>query len=104
MFLGYYLDVHGNDVLVYWVDNNKHSNRFLVVNLEIYDLTYYLEGSLSLYNIIKFQDEVIIVDTNPDLTFNTYNVKVKDLPEAYLPEETSYYNKVYFGNEDTTMA
>jgi len=90
--LSHFKDQSGNNYLFYWVDFDEHFNRWLVWKVKEKELTLYLSGTSSLYELMKDKDFVFSVDIDEDVNFkNIQLVDLSQLPEDYFPTEQAFY-------------
>ncbi len=80
--------------LFYWVDVDDKYNRWLVFRVGMERLQSYVNGGMSLFNLISKPEDGFVykIDINNDLEYNNpMIVFVSDLPENYLPNKGVLY-------------
>lgn len=92
--LSHFQTTSNDHYLFYWVDVNDEYNRWLIVRVTIDRLQSYINGFMSLRNLITKPEDGIVykVDINEDLEYhNVQIVFVDDLPENYVPAIGTLY-------------
>jgi hypothetical protein len=77
-----------------WCDTDGMVNRWLLLRVAQESLDGYLQGDLSLYQLLTnpSDDFVYVVDIDDDDHYQqVYRISITDLPGDYLPEKESYY-------------
>ncbi len=92
--LSHYISGKGDDYLFYWVDNDDHDNRWLVLRVSLADLQKYIGKKLSLLQLIENPNDGYLYCFDVDDNINYHNVLLvqpADLPSDYLPASDSFY-------------
>lgn len=92
--LSYFVDTNGNHLLYYWVDQDEHSNRWLIAEIAKQDLYLYLNGNKSLKDLISLPIHEFLYSIDIDTSFRFLNQKMlflNEVPEAYIPDESSFF-------------
>lgn len=91
--LSHFYDENGSNYLMSWIDCNDKYNRWLLFNIEQFDLFQYFSKEKSLKDLIKNTSEIIyFLDFDNDINIKSLTVTSKKLiPKGYLPEEDSYF-------------
>lgn len=104
--LSHYVHKSGTNYLSYWVDCDDENERWLVFNVGLTYLQRYVNGEISLLNLLKGIDNGLInvVDVNTDGDIiNNKLVEISDLPESYLPDEDSLFDQTFQKDADTDV-
>ena len=102
--LSYFKSRSGDNYLYYWCDVDENYNRWLIFRVSDQSLNRYLNGELSLLDLMKNPSDGFFysVDIDNDLEYhNILRVLPKDLPASYLPEQDSYFDASLSDNELT---
>ena len=103
--LSHYTSEKGDNYLYYWVDVDDICNRWLIIRTDIFSIQRYLDKKIPLHSIISDPNDgfVYAVDIDSNAVYhNVKAVKIKDLPENYLPSLDSYY--VFELHDDINLA
>lgn len=89
-------DERGSLYLQYWCDSDDVHNRWLLQRTSPHRLRSYLNGTMSLLNLLRHTNsaEIYVLDT--DSSQQPVNLRKTDFssfPEAYFPDEMSYYQQ-----------
>ncbi|MCD4795455.1 MAG: hypothetical protein K8R54_19650 [Bacteroidales bacterium] len=93
--LSLFKDEKQNYFLFYWVDQDNILNRWLIWKIDIPQLKHYINGIISLYEVINSPTKDYIFQVDIDGELNYRNIKfidIKDISEDYLPEIESFYD------------
>ncbi|MGM9697393.1 MAG: DUF6575 domain-containing protein [Prevotella sp.] len=104
--LSHYVHKSGTNYLSYWVDCDDENERWLVFNVGLTYLQRYVNGEISLLNLLKGIDNGLInvVDVNTDGDIiNNKLVEISDLPESYFPDEDSLFDQTFQKDADTNV-
>lgn len=85
---------YGDSYLYSWCDVDNLYNRWLVFRVAQITLKLYIEGQVSLHELIVNPVDGFLysLDIDNDLQVkNTYLILPENLPAIYLPETDSYY-------------
>lgn len=86
-----------------WVDGDKFVTRWLIFDVSRTDLLRFFNREYTLRGLIEKNDSVYIIDLNAELRpKQIFIVGRKDIPDAYLPAELSYFQTEHF--EDYALA
>ncbi len=92
--LSHFKGENDSDFFYYWIDRDEKLNRWLIFPLEEHRIIEYLNGYVSLRDLIyNFKNNFIFtVDIDRDLNYsNAIMINPFQLPSNYLPEEESFY-------------
>lgn len=83
------------DLLKYLLDFNDVSTRYLIFQIEEYDLFKLISGHETILDLISYSSEdftfLYVVDENQSgQTITTYQITIDELNSEYLPTENSY--------------
>lgn len=104
--LSHYVHKSGTNYLSYWVDCDDENERWLVFNVGLTYLQRYVNGEISLLNLLKGIENGLInvVDVNTDGDIiNNKLVEISDLPESYFPDEDSLFDQTFQKDADTNV-
>jgi len=92
--LTHYRNARGKNILFYWVDFNEVANRWLIWETNKKDLFDYLSGGISLFEYLneRCPEYLFIADMdNNEHVMATVMLDSFAIPEAYYPNENSYF-------------
>ncbi|MCR4774085.1 MAG: hypothetical protein K5854_06990 [Prevotella sp.] len=92
--LSLFISNNGDYYLYYWLDCNDSYNRWLLLRVDLDSLERYIDGKLSLRDIITnpLDGLVWLTDIDADMKHNnTKLVPVGDIPNDYIPTPQSYF-------------
>jgi hypothetical protein len=92
--LSWFKDDLQHNYLFYWIDYNQSSNRWLIWKVSDENIYYYLNGHVSLRDLILVEDKdfVFIVDIDDNLSFTkAFPLAIRHVRPELLPAEKSYY-------------
>ncbi len=92
--LSLFQDSSFHHYLYYWLDSNDEYERWLVWKVSSENLYYYLEGDVSLLDLIQADDKeyMFVVDIDPELNYvNAFPLERKLIPVEYQPEVKSFF-------------
>lgn len=104
--LSHYVHKSGTNYLSYWVDCDDEYERWLVFNVGLTYLQRYVNGEISLLNLLKGIENGLInvVDVNTDGDIiNNQLVEISNLPESYFPDEDSLFDQTFQKDADTNV-
>ena len=93
--LSHFVSDDGNDYLMFWVDQDKESNRRLLFFVSRENLKRYFNTAISLKELVFFnqKDFVYFIDIDSNIEYkNIIRKAVKDFPMEYAPGENSFFN------------
>lgn len=93
---------YGDFYIYNWCDVDDQFNRWLVFRVKRKSLIKYLEGELSLRDLVLYPIDGFqyLLDIDDHLNVkNTYVVQPDNLPASYIPEQNSYYNELQLNSE-----
>lgn len=93
--LSHYQSSTGEDYLFYWVDTDDQYNRWLLFNISIVKLQDYLNGKISLFDLITSIDSGLVykVDIDEEIQYKNFEILyLNELPDTYLPTLKSFYS------------
>ena len=102
--LSHYVHKSGTNYLSYWVDCDDESERWLVFNSGLTYLQRYVNGDVSLLDLLKGIENglIYVVDVNTEgVIIDNKLVQIYDLPESYFPEEDSFFDQSFQKDADT---
>lgn len=102
--LSHYVHKSGTNYLSYWVDCDDESERWLVFNIGLTYLQRYVNGDVSLLDLLKGIENglIYVVDVNTEgVIIDNKLVQIYDLPESYFPEEDSFFDQSFQKDADT---
>ena len=94
--ISHHIDNTGKDYLYYWVDADKHFNRWMVFYASPELLLRFLEKQITWKGVIKNAPEkkVLFVDVDDNLMCRYVTLsKIENVPAAYFPLDTSYFDE-----------
>ena len=94
--LSHFQSKSGEHYLYYWVDADDIYNRWLIFRVSYDRLQLYLNGTVSLFQLIQDLDNNFIfkADIDNDLKYHSIELLYTyELPPNYLPQESSFYNQ-----------
>lgn len=90
-FVSLYRRDKGSDAIFFWVDSVLGSNRWASVEVGRVDLEQYLQGNLSLREILDKSVECYIFNVGPRGRKTKFRkLSSKEFPKEYLPDDDSY--------------
>lgn len=93
---------HGDFYIYNWCDVDDQFNRWLVFRVKRKSLIKYLEGELSLQDLVLSPIDgfqyLLEIDDHLDVK-NIYVVQPHNLPKSYIPGKNSYYNDLQLNSE-----
>ncbi|MEA5620479.1 hypothetical protein VB711_21920 [Cronbergia sp. UHCC 0137] len=93
---------HGDFYIYNWCDVDNQFNRWLVFRVTRKSLIKYLEGELSLQDLVLSPIDgfqyLLDIDDNLDVK-NTYVVQPHNLPKSYISGKNSYYSDLQLNPE-----
>ena len=93
--LSHYQSATGEDYLFYWVDTDDQYNRWLLFNISIVKLQDYLNGKITLFDLITSIDSGLVykVDIDEEIQYKNFEILyLNELPNSYLPTQKSFYS------------
>jgi hypothetical protein len=93
---------HGDFYIYNWCDVDDKFNRWLVFRVKRKSLIKYLQGELSLRDLVlsPIDGFQYLLDIDDDLNVkNAYVVQPDNLPKSYIPGKNSYYNDLQLNPE-----
>jgi len=93
--LSHFVSVNGDDYFMFWVDQDKESNRWLLFFVSKENLKRYFNTAMSLRELVFFnqKDFVYFIDIDSNVGYkNIIRKAVKDFPMEYAPGERSFFN------------
>lgn len=87
-----------------WVDYDDNCNRWLIFRLSDEDLIAFFKMQLSLNQLISKNSFTYLLDLDAHLNkVQILLVSMSDLPEAYLPQNNSFFNEEQYENHALTV-
>lgn len=94
--LSHFCDEENRNYLLYWVDSNKKVNRWILFQIDGFNLIDYFKGKKSLKSLIQSKQYEIVYfvefDNEIDIDKIILSKKTR-IPTNYLPDKDSYYNE-----------
>lgn len=80
-----------------WVDSNKECNRWAILPCTSKDLLAFFEGEKSLRKLFLNKPFCFVIDMDEDLQIQSIQIaSTGALPEAFLPNEKSFFQEKAF--------
>lgn len=87
-----------------WVDFSDDNNRWLIFRLSNEDLIAFFKKQLGLRQLISKNSFMYLLDLDAQLNkTQILLVSLNDLPDAYLPQSTSFFNEEQYENHALTV-
>lgn len=102
-FLSHYVSDKGEDYLFYWVDKDDTYNRWIIIRVNLTTLQQYINGKLSLRELIAHPNDGFAYMADVDSQLNYHRViltQPSSLPDDYLPAKDAYYEFEPIPTED----
>lgn len=93
--LSHFVSDDGSDYFMFWVDQDKVSNRWLLFFVSKENLKRYFNAAMSLRELVFLnqKDFVYFIDIDSNVDYkNIIRKAVKDFPMEYAPGERSFFN------------
>jgi len=93
--LSHFVSDNGSDYLMFWVDQDKESNRWLLFFVSSENLKRYFNTAMTLRELVLYnqKDFVYFIDIDSNVDYkNIIRKAVKDFPMEYAPGERSFFN------------
>ncbi|MBI2281086.1 MAG: hypothetical protein HYU68_10420 [Bacteroidetes bacterium] len=93
--LSHFVSDNGSDYLMFWVDQDKESNRWLLFFVSSENLKRYFNTVITLRELVLYnqKDFVYFIDIDSNVDYkNIIRKAVKDFPMEYAPDERSFFN------------
>jgi len=104
--LSWFKDSNNQNWFYVWRDCDETSNRWFIFYVSDTQADDYINGKLSLLQLLKHTTQGFVVsvdievDNNGNLVYkNIKRVLCADIPEQYLPEVDSFYDKELMHHE-----
>lgn len=91
-----YLTEDGRVILFKWCDQDKDGQIYLVTESTIVDVQCYLEGTLSMSDLLKCDEDSMdcyIVKVKNNTVVEEKAVVMKDVPKLYKPSKDAFYDE-----------
>lgn len=94
--LSHFKSDDSKDYFMFWVDNDKIYNRWLLFHVSQENIKQYFNAAISLKELVFYnqKDFVYFIDIDDNIDYkNIIRIAVKDFPIEYAPGEKSYFNE-----------
>ena len=92
--LSHFINDIGENYIFYWLDVDMLINKWLVFKTDINTINLYLNGNLTLYDLIKMAPDgygyIIDIDNNSNYS-NIEQIQIKNLDKSFFPSQDSFY-------------
>lgn len=90
----------GRKFFLFYMDNDYHFNRWLVIEISEQDLQDYAAKDRSLLQLINAKSVFLIADIDTEIAVKRlFEVSREDIDNAFLPSENSYFCEELRPNE-----
>lgn len=92
--LSHFMDEYGDSYLMYWLEADDKYNRWMLIRTTIAQIQDYIAKKITLRDVILHPCDsfVWVTDVDDNLDYHdTQCVPLKNIPDAYLPDEDSLY-------------
>lgn len=93
--LSHFYDHDGKNYFLLWTDCDDSYNRWLLFEVNYFDIYEYLNGEKSLLRLIKTSNEIkyfLDIDDKIDIK-RVFVVDYKKIPPTYLPDDDTFFNE-----------